>query len=1311
MKGCKLCEMLEYQQQQQQKLLLKSGSLTSTASKLPTTSSRHLLNYCNHLASIRRSSTGSSGSACESNGSPSMSSASSSSSLISVPSPTTSLPSPVAVAAAAAAASASTMGAHLTGSSTLGVPVPTSPSSSSLAANLEQSYHAILPPHFRDMFYATHLLRGKQISASNKCCYYQPAGPLISQHVLPPVPPTSSSLVASSKQISSPLDPERDHQLSQISHQSSSSTENPDSDVLITGGDLSPFRYPSQQSQQGQPPQAQALSALASSQQPSPQQNSPYSRQIHPMHYPPYPPSYYNPYGGDAMCYPPPYQHYFPKVYQSAPTYRRYTSYYQPGPPPPPNDLYDPPPPPSNAAQPPPPSGSQLVPAGHSGPQHIEHYPGPPGFYTGYNPGGGECYPPRGMQPPYMEYPAPCPCPMQSCPKNVLTGPLIGSNSSNSGSNNNNLNSSTNSNSANTMNSGSTNINSISNNNSSTTNNNSSLNNHNQPLKANKGPVRIPSNHLIGQHDQAVPPPSTNLANGQPMLGKPMHRHHHHLTCKMELMDPLKTEMKSNVISNSTETRKTGQYEENVVPPTPPTMYTVNDKLTEPEATLSPARGSTGPQTVPEQNEDAAAQTKGNESSNPTKSSQCLSAECENTNSNSAPLIGRKARIGKSMAREMMYGAHTVNTPHQHTQICTSHPFPHHHQHPLLPSHNSTSDAAKVPAPESMNVSITPNINKIKKEEIKLEEEDDVVILEEEVKEVKSEPDVVEIPDKSSDVEDNREDISVPRLHAKRIKILDNKSSGKKSSPNGYKSLIKQAEPKSYLCLSAMKRDKKSYFRKYSRLASRSGIRKRKLVLTEQQKKRLSIRKRNLIMMEKMKQQKMENAASTVAKKSTPSLRVEVVKQQENNTSHRLEFEKPELPAEYMNENRGYFSEPDIRSTSSRKTKKTRSTETRSKSETKKSKSHRKVTNHSTSASVMNGNLSSDETMPKLPENINNSNNSIISQTERAANEQRTSKKSSHSKNSKKKSKSQQSSNEEEGNDCNNQTTTDFPPRPVDASSSAPATSRMDVDERVTDDSLSEQNNNNKAVDFPEDIPAATVTHFRTTHSGKRSRARGSRFSKKRSKYRRLQEVDDSIIPRKLNAVPKWNNGWSWLGEPFQAKVFLNSDDPLVIRTCYPSMQHTEGDIIRPRDCVLLKAGNKKNELPYVAKVAHLWENPEDGEMMMSLLWYYRPEHTEQGRQPNDCSDEVFASRHRDHNSVACIEDKCYVLTFSEYCRHRRRVRGAEEGIEEEHSVVPLLKTSSNIPKVPVTTNPEQVMFCQRVYEFRMKRLLKTPTN
>lgn len=123
---------------------------------------------------------------------------------------------------------------------------------------------------------------------------------------------------------------------------------------------------------------------------------------MHQMHYPPaYPPSYYSPYPGDAMCYSPPYQPYFPaKVYQTAPAaaYRRYPSYYQPGPPPP-ADLYEPPSP--SSAAPPPPTGSQLVPAGPTAPQHMEHYPGPPGFYSGYSPGGGQCYS-RSMQPPYM---------------------------------------------------------------------------------------------------------------------------------------------------------------------------------------------------------------------------------------------------------------------------------------------------------------------------------------------------------------------------------------------------------------------------------------------------------------------------------------------------------------------------------------------------------------------------------------------------------------------------------------------------------------------------------------------------------------------------------------------------------------------------------------------------------------------------------------------------------------------------------------------------------------------------------------------
>ena len=105
-------------------------------------------------------------------------------------------------------------------------------------------------------------------------------------------------------------------------------------------------------------------------------------------------------------------------------------------------------------------------------------------------------------------------------------------------------------------------------------------------------------------------------------------------------------------------------------------------------------------------------------------------------------------------------------------------------------------------------------------------------------------------------------------------------------------------------------------------------------------------------------------------------------------------------------------------------------------------------------------------------------------------------------------------------------------------------------------------------------------------------------------------------------------------------------------RICYHSMRHEEGDEeVSVKDCILLASGNRKKDLPYIAKVSSLWENPEDGEMMMSLLWFYRPEHTDIGRQEEDCAEEVFASKHRDHTSVACIEDKCFVMTFNEYCR------------------------------------------------------------
>lgn len=109
------------------------------------------------------------------------------------------------------------------------------------------------------------------------------------------------------------------------------------------------------------------------------------------------------------MCYSPPYQppYYPPKVYPSP--YRRYmpaATYYSPQP----SEMYETtgpqgpsgPTPTSGSLQPQqgplPPSGGQLVPSGPNVPQHLEHYAP---YYSGYNPGGGQCYT-RSIQPPYM---------------------------------------------------------------------------------------------------------------------------------------------------------------------------------------------------------------------------------------------------------------------------------------------------------------------------------------------------------------------------------------------------------------------------------------------------------------------------------------------------------------------------------------------------------------------------------------------------------------------------------------------------------------------------------------------------------------------------------------------------------------------------------------------------------------------------------------------------------------------------------------------------------------------------------------------
>ncbi|CAF0784163.1 unnamed protein product [Didymodactylos carnosus] len=226
----------------------------------------------------------------------------------------------------------------------------------------------------------------------------------------------------------------------------------------------------------------------------------------------------------------------------------------------------------------------------------------------------------------------------------------------------------------------------------------------------------------------------------------------------------------------------------------------------------------------------------------------------------------------------------------------------------------------------------------------------------------------------------------------------------------------------------------------------------------------------------------------------------------------------------------------------------------------------------------------------------------------------------------------------------------------------------------------------------------------------------------------------------------KFVSKWILSGEAEIKLVPKNPEKPPVYRECYPSIQHrTQNDVIKSQDCVLLRPENHtKGATPYLAKVKWFWEEKETGEILMSLIWYYHPEHTDlQPRikehfQPN----EVLASKYWDTVSVACIEDKCYVLTLNEYCRYRVREKlnipqpwlFESDTIKQLKSILTYSSSSSTsniITKVEQkdtdiereiqsettacrllpskSVDNQNIFFCRYVYDFRQKRILKNP--
>uniref|UniRef100_A0A8C4R6G4 BAH domain-containing protein n=1 Tax=Eptatretus burgeri TaxID=7764 RepID=A0A8C4R6G4_EPTBU len=191
-------------------------------------------------------------------------------------------------------------------------------------------------------------------------------------------------------------------------------------------------------------------------------------------------------------------------------------------------------------------------------------------------------------------------------------------------------------------------------------------------------------------------------------------------------------------------------------------------------------------------------------------------------------------------------------------------------------------------------------------------------------------------------------------------------------------------------------------------------------------------------------------------------------------------------------------------------------------------------------------------------------------------------------------------------------------------------------------------------------------------------------------------------------------NGWLPVGPPYEKEVFVAGETNAVQRRCFRAVSRRD-ELIGERDCVLLRSGPRRKCMPYVAKVSALWEEPHTGELTMSLFWYYRPEHTQAGRNAAQHGEnEIFASRHQDANSVACIEDKCFVLTYLEYCRFRaeemRRRTKAIAGCGARNLVPPLLAYSRLAHQhLHHGVSSSLVFVCRRVYDFRLGRILKNP--
>lgn len=695
-------------------------------------------------------------------------------------------------------------------------------------------------------------------------------------------------------------------------------------------------------------------------------------------------------------------------------------------------------------------------------------------------------------------YQGSCPCPIQSFPKNVHIGPLIGSS------------------------------------------------------KTDKGPCQKNSSHL---HESALNPNQFKTEN-------PTKKGDLELDVKPEIVNTLTQYDTIDGSRNHKDINSIDRtFEKIALVPQHHPNYTLNPKLMEqPEMSISPARGSIGPGIPKIQ----AGATQPVDTLDKSVSASLMNLQ------NQTPATGRRARVGKNMAREMMLQSHpTVNDLTHEMEIDLQGDSLHESKVNICSStpikeqiHNEEYDKNHTNTPHFMTA--TKPINgkmMIKKEHVKKEFDDDVLVISE-----KSDSDTnlsdleksnsIQIIDLSSDSGKNQtndksnqlkryydsssdeiidldEDNSIATV--KRRKILEfQKNPNKKSPPNSYKNLIKPSDPKSYLRRSDSSSKETSPTGKCSMPISIDGT---NTILINGSSEHDSLSNASC---------DMDMDISDFSAVDSSEHRTESIGKTVNTISLSMPSIADEFPQELSAEEenlmshldshmegiaKGYCSDNEILSRKKERLKlKLQKSEGRSRSESKKSdkvtsgkstpksgksksKSRKTSRDRSTSSSKSKERI---EKQPSKKLKLS-SENTTTTTTDKKKNDQKA-KKSKTSKAKKSCEKPTQENHEK----------------------------TSDTDDALLDnESHINNNNNNILLDKNNKLHlealAASTFNANKSLSAKKSKSRGCKFSnKKKHRARHAKHIEEVIIPRQTSAAPRWSNGWTWQGEPFQGKVFLN---------------------------------------------------------------------------------------------------------------------------------------------------------------------------